>query len=55
MELSIHEALMFAIGIAASMVPQGLPAQISVALSSAAGRLAHHKALVKKLSSVETL
>ena len=33
---STHEALLFAIGIAASMVPQGLPAQISIALTSAA-------------------
>ncbi|USN55692.1 MAG: cation-transporting P-type ATPase [Candidatus Peribacteria bacterium] len=55
MDLSIKEALLFAIGIAASMVPQGMPAQISVALSSAASRLAKKQALVKKLSAVETL
>lgn len=52
---SFKEAFIFAIGIAASMVPQGLPAQVSVALSLSAGRLAKQKAVIKKLSSVETL
>ena len=55
MQLDMLEALLFAIGIAASMVPQGLPAQISIALSSAASRLAKKWVLVKKLSAVETL
>lgn len=55
LERSMHEALLFAIGIAASMVPQGLPAQISVALTSSAWFLASKMALVKKLSAVETL
>lgn len=53
--LSWHEALLFAVGIAAAMVPQWLPAQISIALSSAASRLSRKNALVKKLSAVETL
>ncbi len=53
--LTLREAFIFAIGISASMIPQGLPAQISIALSLAAGRLAKNKALVKQLSSVETL
>lgn len=55
MQLDVLEALLFAIGIAASMVPQGLPAQISIALSSAAARLSKEWVLVKKLSAVETL
>lgn len=55
MHRPVHEALLFAVGIAAAMVPQGLPAQISVTLASAAGRLAKKLALVKKLSAVETL
>lgn len=55
MDWSTKESLLFAIGIAAAMVPQWLPAQISVALASAAGRLAKRLALVKKLSAVETL
>jgi len=37
------------------MIPQGLPAQVSMALSLAAGRLAKNRALVKQLASVETL
>lgn len=52
---SLQEWLVFAIWIAASMVPQGLPAQVNVALSLAAARLAKNKALVKQLASVETL
>lgn len=52
---TVHEAFLFAIGVAASMVPQGLPAEVSVALSLAAGRLAAKKAVIKKLSAVETL
>ncbi|MFA7298651.1 MAG: cation-transporting P-type ATPase [Candidatus Absconditabacterales bacterium] len=50
-----REAFIFVIGISASMIPQGLPAQVSIALSLAAGRLAKNKALVKQLASVETL
>ncbi|MEI6774226.1 MAG: hypothetical protein WCL18_05560 [bacterium] len=53
--LTPREAFIFAIGISASMIPQGLPAQISIALSLAAGRLAKNRALVKQLASVETL
>jgi len=52
---SIKEAFIFAIWIAAAMVPQWLPAQVSIALSLAAGRLAKNKALIKQLASVETL
>ena len=52
---SVKEAFIFAVGIAAAMVPQGLPAQVNIALSLAAGRLAKNKALVKQLASVETL
>lgn len=55
MHMSIHEAILFALGIASSMVPQGLPSQISVALTSASARLAVMNALVKKLSAVETI
>ncbi len=52
---TLREAFIFVIGISASMIPQGLPAQVSVALALAAGRLAKNKALVKQLASVETL
>jgi P-type Ca2+ transporter type 2C len=55
MNMTVHAAILFALGIASSMVPQGLPSQISVALTSASARLAEMNALVKKLSAVETI
>ncbi|HEX6846320.1 MAG TPA: cation-transporting P-type ATPase [Chitinophagaceae bacterium] len=48
-------ALVFAISVAAAMVPEGLPAQISMALALAVGRLAKRKAIVKKIASAQTL
>lgn len=53
--LSFKDAVLFAIGIASAMIPQGLPAEVNTALARAAGELARQKALVKKLSAVETL
>lgn len=53
--LPFKNALLFAIGIASSIIPQGLPAEINTALAQAANKLAKARALVKKLSSVETL
>ena len=55
MDFSFREAFLFGLGIAASCVPEGLPAEVSIALSLAAGRLATQKAIIKKLSAVETL
>jgi P-type Ca2+ transporter type 2C len=55
LKFPLKEAFIFAVGIAASCVPQGLPAQVSVALSLAAGRLTAKQAVIKKLSAVETL
>ncbi len=51
----INASLLFAIGVAAACVPQGLPAQITVALSLGVARLARERAVVKRLSAVETL
>lgn len=51
----LREAVIFAVGVAAAMVPEGLPAQISVALALGMGRMAKKNAVVKKLSSIETL
>jgi len=53
--LTIKDAFLFAIGIASSIIPQGLPAEINTALAQAANKLARARALVKKLSAVETL
>lgn len=54
-DFSTKEAFIFAIWIAAAMVPQWLPAQVSIALTLASWRLAKKNALVKQLASVETL
>ena len=54
-DLPIKEAMPFAVGFACALIPQGLPAEVNTALASAAGALAKQKALVKRLSSVETL
>lgn len=54
-DLSLKGALLFALGFAASIIPQGLPAEINTALAQAAAKLAKARALVKKLSAVETL
>jgi Ca2+-transporting ATPase len=53
--LAMKDAFLFAIGIASSIIPQGLPAEINTALAQAASKLARARALVKKLSAVETL
>ncbi len=52
---SISIALVFAVSVAAAMVPEGLPAQISMALALAVGRLAKRNAIVKKIASAQTL
>jgi Ca2+-transporting ATPase len=51
----VNASIVFAIGVAAACVPQGLPAQITVALSLGVSRLARENAVVKRLSAVETL
>ncbi len=52
---SIKMSLIYALGIAMAIVPQALPAQVTVALSTGSSRLANRKAIVKNLPSVETL
>lgn len=54
-DLGLKEAFLFAIGIASSIIPQGLPAEINTTLAQAANKLAKARALVKKLSAVESL
>ena len=53
--LGLNLALIYALGIAVAVVPQALPMQITVALSNGVARLARKNAVVKQLSSVETL
>lgn len=52
---SIYMSMVYALGIAVSSVPQALPAQVTVALSTGSKRLAGRNAVVKSLPSVETL
>ncbi len=51
----LHEALVFAIGVAAALVPEGMPTQISVALALGMRRLSRQNAVAKKLSAIETV
>jgi Ca2+-transporting ATPase len=53
--LGINIALIYALGLAVAVVPQALPMQITVALSNGVAHLARKNAVIKKLSSVETL
>lgn len=52
---SLTTSMILALGIAVAMVPQALPAQVTVALTASSKRLADRKAVVKSLPSVETL
>ncbi len=52
---SFFTSMVFALGIAVALVPQALPAQVTVALSTTSKRLAERSAVVRSLPSVETL
>jgi len=54
-DLSLLESLIFAVSVAIAAVPEGLPTTITIALALGATVLARKKAIIKKLSSVETL
>ncbi len=54
-KLTVFASGMFAIGIITANVPQGLMPTLTLALAMAVQRMAKRKALIKKLSSVETL
>lgn len=53
--LTVNAALLFAIGILVANVPEGLLPTITLALAAGARSLARQGAVVKRLSSVETL
>ena len=53
--LGLKAALLFAIGISAAMIPNGLVAEVNITLAQTASRMAKARALIKKLSAVETL
>ena len=48
-------SMVYALGIAVALVPQALPAQVTIAMSATSKRLAEHRAVVKSLPAVETL
>ncbi|MET0494837.1 MAG: cation-transporting P-type ATPase [Actinoplanes sp.] len=48
-------SFVFALGVMVALVPEGLPATMSVALAVGVRRMAARKALIKKLVAVETL
>ena len=49
------ESLLFSVSVAIAAVPEGLPTTVTIALALGATVLARKKAVIKKLSSVETL
>lgn len=53
--MSFFERFLFAIGIIVANVPEGLLPTVTLALALGVQRMARQKALVKKLSSMETL
>ncbi len=51
----VIEVLLLGVALAVAAVPEGLPAILSVVLALGVQRMARHKAIIKNLSSVETL
>jgi len=54
-KMSLYDNFLFALALAVAVVPEGLPAAISVALSLGMKRLLKDNVLAKKLNAVETL
>ncbi|MBU6391238.1 MAG: HAD-IC family P-type ATPase [Planctomycetes bacterium] len=54
-KLSVSAAFLFAIGIIMANVPEGLLPTVSLSLAMAVQRMARRNAIIKRLSSVETL
>ncbi|HET9082355.1 MAG TPA: cation-transporting P-type ATPase [Trebonia sp.] len=49
------QSFVFALGVMVALVPEGLPATMSVSLAIGVRRMARHHALIKKLAAVEAL
>ncbi|NTU66787.1 MAG: cation-transporting P-type ATPase [Candidatus Moranbacteria bacterium] len=54
-KMSLYKNFLFALALAVSVVPEGLPAAVSVALSFGMKKLLKFNVLAKKLNAVETL
>jgi Ca2+-transporting ATPase len=52
---SVVGSLVFALGVMVALVPEGLPATMSVSLAVAVRRMARRNALIKRLTAVEAL
>lgn len=52
---NFFNAFQFSIGVSSAMVPEGLVATVSIALAIGVQRVAKKRAVIRKLSSVETL
>lgn len=52
---ALVDSFVFALGVMVALVPEGLPATLSVSLAIGVRRMARQNALIKRLSAVETL
>ncbi|MBI4302169.1 MAG: cation-transporting P-type ATPase [Chloroflexi bacterium] len=55
LRLGLIEDFLFALGVMMAMVPQGMPATMTVSLAVGVQQMARRAALIKRLSAVETL